>query len=309
MILNTGQRTDIPAFYPEWFINRIKEGIVMVRNPFNPHQVTRYRLDPAVVDAICFCTKNPAPMIPFLDNLSPFRQVWHVTITPYGREIEPNVPSVDEAIKAFQKLSASLGKQRVTWRYDPIFLSPIYTVEKHLSAFSHIADALKGYTENCVFSFIDLYAKTIRNFPEARRVSHEKQQILVREMRFIANRNGMNLAACHEDPRLGPLGVDIGGCLSQPKIEKALGISLIVPASAKEARPGCHCLLGHDIGAYNSCAHFCRYCYANYDRRSVMENRKRHDPLSPFLIGHEEEGDIITDARQVSWIDREISLF
>lgn len=309
MIINTGQRTDIPAFYAQWFMNRMREGFVLVRNPFNPHQVTRYRLDPAVVDAICFCTKNPTPMIPFLDDLSPFRQVWHVTITPYGREIEPNVPSVDEAIRAFQRLSGSLGKQRVTWRYDPIFLSPVYTVEKHLSAFSHIAAALKGYTENCVFSFIDLYVKTIRNFPEVRRVSHEDQRILVREMVSIAGQNGMELVSCHEDPGLGSLGADMDGCLSMKRIESTLGISLKVPASAGEARKGCHCLLGHDIGAYNSCAHFCRYCYANYDREKVLENRQHHDPASPFLIGHEEEGDHITDARQYSWIDRETSLF
>lgn len=309
MIINTGQRTDIPAFYAKWFINRIEERFVLVRNPFNPHQVTRYRLNPDIVDAICFCTKNPAPMLPYLKKLHSFRQVWHVTITPYGREIEPNVPPVDDVIRSFRNLSALLGKRKVIWRYDPIFLSSTYTAEKQLDAFSYIAAALKGYTETCVFSFIDLYAKTIRNFPEVHRVSHEQQRFLVKEMVSIAGRNGMELAACHEDPGLGFLGADMGGCLSQKRIEKALGIPLIVPASAKEVRPGCRCLLGHDIGAYNSCAHFCRYCYANYDREKVMENRKSHDPLSPFLIGHEEMGDTITEARQASWIDRETSLF
>lgn len=310
MIINTGQRTDIPAFYSQWFINRIREGYVVARNPFNPHQLTRYLLDPRLVDGICFCTKNPSPMIPFLPELSPFRQIWHVTITPYGREIEPFVPPVDEVLQSFRKLSEMVGKERIFWRYDPIFISDTWTMERHMSAFSRMAAALRGYTSSCVFSFIDLYSKTIRNFPEVRRVTHEEQEILVRRMVPIAKDNGMTLISCAEDPKLAALGVDTHGCMAKEKIERAWGISLKIPASAgAEARKGCPCLLGHDIGDYNSCIHFCRYCYANYDRVAVLGNRKRHNPTSPCLIGEIGPDDHITDARQESWIEREISLF
>ena len=135
----------------------------MVRNPFNPHRVTRYSLRPDAVDAICFCTKNPKPMIPRLKELHDFRQVWHVTITAYGEEIEPHVPPISEVVDSFRRLSDIVGSDHVFWRYDPIFLSSTYILQKHLDTFGRIAEALRGYTSGCIFSFIDLYSKMLRN--------------------------------------------------------------------------------------------------------------------------------------------------
>ena len=123
MIINTGQRTDIPAFYSEWFSNRLKAGFVLVRNPYNPHSVTRYRLSPDVVDLIGFCTKNPAPMFRYMDLLQPYGQYWFVTITPYGKEIEPHVPNKLEVLDHFRHLSEIVGTDRIGWRYDPILIS------------------------------------------------------------------------------------------------------------------------------------------------------------------------------------------
>ena len=171
MIINTGQRTDIPAFYAEWFANRIKEGFVCVRNPYNHSQVNRYRLDPSVVDVIGFCTKNPAPMFPYMDLLKEFGQYWFVTLTPYGRDIEPGVPDKHRLIEDFKTLSGMVGIDSICWRYDPIFLSDKYTSEYHLHAFRKIAECLNGYTKTVVISFIDLYPKVRKNFPEARKVS------------------------------------------------------------------------------------------------------------------------------------------
>ena len=155
MIINTGQRTDIPAFYSEWFMNRIREGYVMVRNPFYPEQVTRYSLDPAVVDVLAFCTKDPSPMIPYLDEISPFRQFWFVTITPYGRDIEENVPPKERVMDAFRRVSEKVGPKAMSWRYDPIFISEKYPIEFHIEAFEKMAAELEGYTEQAVVSFID----------------------------------------------------------------------------------------------------------------------------------------------------------
>ena len=132
MIINTGQRTDIPAFYSEWFANRLKEGFVCVRNPYDPHQVSRYRLDPAVVDVIGFCTKNPLPMFPYMDLLKEYGQYWFITITPYGKDIEPNVPDKHLILEAFQKLSGIVGIQSIRWRYDPIFLSDKYSLSVYI---------------------------------------------------------------------------------------------------------------------------------------------------------------------------------
>ncbi len=310
MIINTGQRTDIPAFYSRWFMNRLREGYVMARNPFDPHEVYRYSLHPDDVDALFFCTKNPSPMIPFMEKLKPYRQIWHVTITAYGKELEPFVPPVHEVITSFRKLSEIVGKECIFWRYDPILISPDYPLEKHIDLFTHIADGLSGYTGFCIFSFIDLYRKTIRNFPEVRRVSHEEQYALTEKIASIGKERGISLISCLEDPKLSQFGADTSGCLTKERVEKALGVTLRIPAGERgEVRKGCTCLLGHDIGAYNSCPHFCRYCYANYDRREVMENRALHDADSPLLIGHLTEEDRVIDRKGKSWIDREGNLF
>lgn len=147
MIIQTGMRTDIPAFYSEWFLNRIKEGYVMVRNPYNENQVTRYELNPEVVDLIGFCSKNPAPMIPHMDLLREYGQYWFVTITPYGKEIEPNVPAWEKVVEDFKRLSEIVGIDSMGWRYDPIFLSDTYTVQRHLKDFEAMAAGLSGYTK------------------------------------------------------------------------------------------------------------------------------------------------------------------
>lgn len=145
MIINTGQRTDIPAFYAEWFANRIKAGFVCVRNPYYPSQVSRYRLYPSVVDVIGFCTKNPAPIFPHMNLLKAFGQFWFVTITPYGRDIEPNVPDKHSLLDDFKRLSDIVGINAIGWRYDPIFISARYTAEYHLPALEKMASALDGY--------------------------------------------------------------------------------------------------------------------------------------------------------------------
>lgn len=132
MIIQTGMRTDIPAFYSQWFLNRIKEGFVLVRNPYHPSQVMRYRLSPDVVDLIAFCTKNPTLMLPHLDALDAYGQYWFVTITPYGKEIEPYVPEKQKVVEAFQKLSERIGAECVGWRYDPIFIDETYSILYHL---------------------------------------------------------------------------------------------------------------------------------------------------------------------------------
>ena len=301
MILNTGSRTDIPAFYSEWFYNRIKEGFVMARNPFYPNLVTRFRIDPDLVDVIVFCTKNPGPMIPRLEELSHFRQFWFVTITPYGKGIEPAVPDKRKVCESFRQLSAIVGKRCIGWRYDPIFISERYTVEYHLKAFEKIASILDGYTEQVVISFIDLYEKTKRNFPEAKEVGKNDRLILGKAMIRIAREHGMQLFPCMEGSDLEPFGANTFGCMTKEVLEHALGEELRLPSGISPAREGCRCLLGNDIGAYNTCRHFCRYCYANYDKASVLRNSNLHDPSSPLLVGHIQEGDQVREARQIRY--------
>lgn len=142
MILNTGQRTDIPAFFPEWLANRIEDGFVLVRNPYNPSLVTRYEINPQVVDAIGFCTKNPEPFFPYMGLVNDFGQFWYLTIMPYEKDIEPGVPDKSEVIEAFKYLSRAVGAEACGWRYDPIFVDSKYTVDFHLRAFEKMASEL-----------------------------------------------------------------------------------------------------------------------------------------------------------------------
>ena len=307
MIINTGQRTDIPAFYADWFVNRLKAGFVLVRNPYNPRSVTRYRLSPEVVDLIGFCTKNPAPMLPHMDLLRPYGQFWYVTITPYGKEIEPGVPDKREVLESFRRLSDTVGPDRMGWRYDPVFISGEYPAERHIRAFEYMAQTLSGYTRTAVISFVDLYEKTKRNFPEVRPVTAEQRLQLGKAFVEIAGQYGMTVRPCGEGNELAPFGADCSGCMTVAMYEQALGRRLKVPKTAP-ARKECACYLGGDIGAYNTCGHLCRYCYANYDAATVRKNLAAHDPESPLLIGRLEPGDQVHEAKQESWIDPQITM-
>lgn len=304
MILNTGQRTDIPAFFSAWFFNRVRAGSVLVRNPFRPELLVRYRIDPAVVDAILFCTKNPSPMLPRLGELSAFRQVWHVTLTPYGRDIEPFVPPKREVVSAIRALSRALGPRKVVWRCDPVLVTPAWPVERHARAFETLAGLLEGAVDTAVVSFLDLYRKTVANLPGAREVAKGEIASLVPSFLASASRHGMRLAGCHEEEALRAFPeVDCSGCAGREALERALGVSLRVPAGARGVRENCPCLLGHDIGAYDTCLHGCRYCYATNSFRAAQANARRHDPSSPLLVGRPGADEPVRDAVQVSWLD------
>ena len=308
MILNTGQRTDIPAFYPKWLANRIREGFVCVRNPYNPVQVSRYVIRPDVVDVIGFCTKNPKPFFPYLDLVKEYGQFWYVTITPYGKDIEPAVPDKEQVLESFAYLSGIVGKDAIGWRYDPIFVNDRYTVEFHLDAFEKMAASLDGCTGVVVISFIDLYEKVKRNFPEVRSVSERDKVFLGSEMIKIAARHNMVVKPCAEGNFLEKYGADCRGCMTISDYERAIGKKLNAPKT-KPSRNECACYLSCDIGAYDTCGHLCRYCYANNDTGQVAVNMKNHDPNSPFLIGGYRPEDEIHDVVQKSWIDGQMSIF
>ncbi len=308
MILQTGFRTDIPAFYSKWFAARLTEGFVLVRSPYNPHLITKYIISPRVVDLIGFCTKNPAPMFPYLPLLESYGQYWFVTITPYGRDIEPHVPNKLNIVQSFRELSNFIGRHRVGWRYDPILITERYPVKWHVQAFQKMAEMLGGYTDTCVISFIDLYAKVLRNFPEVRTVAPEEQIQLAESFAEIGTRYGIRIQGCAENPSLGKCGIDMNGCFSAEVIEKALRSKLSFP-KGKFLRADCRCIAGNDIGTYDSCGHLCRYCYATSDVQAYYRNKKLHDPSSPLLIGKLLPTDKIHTAKQESWKPSQTELF
>lgn len=297
MIINTGMRTDIPAFYSEWFMNRIREGYVLVRNPYRLDWVTRYELSPDVVDCLVFCTKNPAPMLKYTDELKKFHQYWFVTITPYSKDVETNVPPREQVMQDFITLSKLVGTNCIAWRYDPIFIDSKYTVDRHLSDFETMCRTLSGYTNVCVISFIDLYEKVIRNFPQVRTVTPQERLAIGKAFAEIGSRYGITIKACAEGNELAQYGIDCDGCMTKETFEQAIGKRLYIPKK-KSQRAECSCVLGTDIGAYDTCGHLCRYCYANSNRENVRQNMNIHDHESPFLIGSLHEGEVIHQAER-----------
>ena len=199
MILSASRRTDIPNYYSEWFINRIREGFLYVRNPMNAHQVSKINLSPDVIDCIVFWTKNPINMLGKLEELKPYMYYFQFTLTGYGSDVEPNLPHKREVlIPTFQRLSEQIGKERVIWRYDPIFLSDRYTVEYHIKAFEEIAASLAGYTDKVVISSMDFYKKTMRNTRTLaiQQMTAQKTRTLAEKMAEIALRYSLDIETC-----------------------------------------------------------------------------------------------------------------
>ena len=307
MIINTGSRTDIPAFYSKWFLKRIEEGFVCSKNPYND-DIYRYPLDSGIIDCLCFCTKNPKPLLNNLNRLNAFNQFWFVTINPYGRDIEVNVPSYKNVIKSFKQLSESLGVNKVSWRYDPIFVTEKYSLDFHIDKFEELASQLSEYTNDCTISFIDLYKKVLKNFPEAKEVTTEERLVIGEEFAKIANRYDIKMKTCVEGTLLDQFGFDSSGCMTTQVIENAIGKNLKIPKGKYTIRD-CDCIFGRDIGAYNTCMHGCKYCYANYSQKIVKRNQKLHNPNSPLLIGYVREGDVVKEVSEPSYIDTQTILF
>ncbi len=290
MILNVSGRTDIVAFYTEWFMNRYREGFVDVRNPVYPKLVSRIYFED--VDAILFCTKNPMPMIKYLDEIKePI--LFHVTLTPYKREIEPYVPAKGKVIEAIKQLSQILGKERVVVRYDPIFVSEKYSIDYHKKAFHHLCSLLEGSVSKIIVSFLDDYKNVRKNMSilGARTLTEADYKEIGFSFSESAKEHGMTVQTCFEEKNLVEYGFIKEDCFSSSLAFQMTG--KIFPKW--KARKGnlCQCVEMVDIGAYNTCSHFCKYCYANYDELAVKNNIKQHDPTSSLLIGTLKEEDEI----------------
>jgi DNA repair photolyase len=310
MILSASRRTDIPAFFADWFFNRIREGFLLVRNPMNPHQVGRINLSPNVVDCIVFWSKNPARMINRLDLLKQYSFYFQFTITGYGQRLEPNVPVLEEIIRTFANLSKLIGKDRVIWRYDPIILTDMLDINYHAKSFEDIAKQLNGKTRKCVISFVDMYKKTQRNMSALNTWEITSQQMI--ELSVILNnvclKYNIELTSCAEMADLSAYGINHGKCIDDKLIEEISGFSIGIRKDATQ-RDECGCVASVDIGAYNTCAHECLYCYANYNHAQVHRNYAAHDPISPLLFGEIGPSDTIYERKALSCREIQESLF
>jgi len=303
MIISASRRTDIPTYYAEWLFNRLREEFVLVRNPMNIHQVSRISLSPDVVDGIVFWTKNPIPMLGRLHELEKYNYYFQFTLNSYGKDVEPNVPSKnDEIIPAFIQLSNAVGRDRVVWRYDPIFFNSTYTMEYHCKYFQKLAAKLCDYTEKCTVSFLDLYRNTMRNVqPLAIKPETYEQQIeLMSRFAEIAERYGIYIDTCAETIDLQGLNIAHACCIDKERLER-LGHCRLDVEKDKNQRPECGCIASIDIGAYNTCKNGCLYCYANYSNKTVKKNSILHNPNSPILFGDINDDDVIHERNVKSW--------
>ena len=301
MIAFASMRTDIPAFYSDWLIKRIEEGFVMVRSPYNERLIYRLPFNPEVIDALGLCTKDPGRIIPLLDKLKDWNTLWHVTITPYSNEYERGIRDKKEIVKAFKKLSLIVGKDRVVWRYDPVFISPSFSLSSHKSWFSTLSSLLEGYTDRVIFSFLDIYPHIKERMEklDIRVPSRKEEEELAVFFLGEGKKHGMKVSSCGEGEWMSSLGVDASGCFTQEVWEKCVGAKLNIP-SKKGKRSECSCILGFDIGGYGKCGMGCVYCYGRND--TIKE---KHIPSSPLLFGWPREDDEIKEVKAESWRDND----
>ena len=329
VIISASRTTDIPAFYPKWFFNRLRKGYCVWYNPFNRQKMY---VSFARCRVIVFWTKNPKPILPYLHELDErgIHYYFQVTLNDYADEgFEPNVPSVEERIKAFRELSERIGHERVIWRFDPLVITPTLTPRILLSRIWKIGNRLKGYTDKLVFSFVDVkaYRKvqsnlvkeagcfTKENVEQAEMNEAQRQEMvegLVKLREAWASVGwDIKLATCAEEIDLEKYGIEHNRCIDGELMERVFGDDkeLVyylhtgkwpepdlfgeipdIPAERKNLkdkgqRKVCGCMVSKDIGMYDTCRHFCMYCYANTSKECVLRNAARHSDESESLIG------------------------
>jgi hypothetical protein len=310
MIVSASRRTDIPAFYGDWLLDRLSEGYVSVRNPMNPKVVSRIELSSDSIDCIVFWTKNPAALMEKLDRLNHYPYYFLFTITSYGKYLEKNLPLKEKIIDTFIKLSQKIGKEKVVWRYDPILLTGDIDRYYHYRYFAYLAGRLESYTERCIISFLDMYDKCKRNLAgfNITLPNHNEMADIAGNLSVIAGQHNIVVETCAETIDLTGVGVKPGKCIDEDLIARITGKSLAVPRD-KHQRKTCRCVESVDIGAYNSCLHHCLYCYANSNREAVMQNAAQHDSRSSLLYGQISAGDKVVEREVKAYPPSQKSLF
>ena len=304
MILSASRRTDIPAFYTEWFLNRIKEGFLLVPNPRNPNQLSRIELFPASpgrasegshqskIECIVFWTKNSAPLMPGLDMLDKLNYIYYFefTLTAYKNDIEKNLLPKEKIINTFKQLSSRLGPDRVDWRFDPIIINEKYNIEWYQKNFYNICKEIHKYTGRCIISFVDPYSHISKDFAEPKQEDIYK---LADSLSQIAKEFDLPLFTCSEQIDLSGYGIEHSSCIDKNKIEKLIGYPIDVKKDPGQ-RKSCGCIKSVDIGMYNTCRHGCLYCYATTSEKTLLKHSENHSRYSPMLTGFPNGTETIT---------------
>jgi hypothetical protein len=297
VILSVSRRTDIPAYFSSWFYNRIKEGMVCVRNPVNLKQISRIKLSPKTIECIVFWTKNPSRE--FINNLSilddlGYKYYFQFTLTPYNKSLEKNLPPKKEVINNFVDLSKRIGKQKIIWRYDPIIINNEYSIECHVKYFEYIIKQIGLYTNKCIISFVDIYKNIRKRLHEndIHEYNDSEMKIIAESLYKMTVAYGLTIESCCEKINLSSIGIEHGHCIDGALINEIVGKSYLFEKD-KTQRDECGCIASVDIGAYNTCQHNCLYCYANWvDTKDIMNS---YNENSPILCSNISTDDKISD--------------
>lgn len=297
MILSASRRTDIPTYYSDWFMNRLKEEYALTRNPMNRSQISKIILSPETIDCIVFWTKDAANILdklPQMDKMG-YSYYFQFTLTPYGEDIERNLRDKPDIVKTFQQLSKSIGRDRVLWRYDPILLNASLTLNYHVEQFETLCNQLCNYTNICTISFVDLYVRLNKavKYNLLREITKAEMLQLAEKLFEIGRKYGIELRACSEKLDLSGVGIHSASCIDKSIVEHICG-HIIAAKPDRNQRPSCGCIQSVDIGVYNTCKNGCIYCYANHSDISIDENYSKHNPGSELLIGTVGADDKIT---------------
>jgi hypothetical protein len=294
MIVSASYRTDIPAFYGRWFLNRFRAGWAKAVNPYGgPASTIALR---AGVDGFVFWTRNAAP---FLDGLDEVRRagypfLLHYTVTGYPRALEAGVVETERAVAVMAELAARHGPRALVWRYDPVLVTGLTPPAWHLENFARLADRLAGMVDEVSVSFAQIYQKTRRNLDACAQAKgfgwedppDDAKRDLLARLWELAGQRGIRLTVCSQSHLLGP-GMEGSACVDARRLEDvAAGWGLVhaVPARRKGNRPGCLCYESRDLGEYDSCPHGCVYCYAVGSRARAKARFAAHDPDGEFLF-------------------------
>ena len=302
MIINTGSRTDTVQYYSEWLLKRFQEGFVYSRNPLFPNKVTRYELNPDVVDCVVFCSKNYEPILERLPEITnKFNTYFYYTITAYEKDVEPNVPDIGDSIETLIKLSKLVGAKRIAWRYDPILLTEKYTKKRHYETFDYMTQKLSPYIDRCIFSFVEMYKKLKTNMPEIIVLTENDKDEIAKNIGLIAQKHNILLQTCATLENYDKYNILQSGCMTAEILGKANDITFR-KINHSGNRKGCRCMESRNIGDYDKCPNGCKYCYANQNPEIAKKNFEKHNIESPLILGGLNPTDEITQSTQKSFL-------
>jgi hypothetical protein len=312
MIISASYKTDIPTFYGDWFMNRLRAGYCKMVNPYG-RKVYRVSLRREDVDGFVFWTKNIGPFLPHLPAVKEmgFPFIVQYTINGYPRALESSVIDARRSVESAAQVRAEYGPRVVVWRYDTVVMTSVTPHEFHVENFGRLAELLRGNTDEVVVSFAHTYKKTRRNLDDASRSngfdwwdpSAEDKRRLASTLVKIASINGIQLTVCSQRDFVVD-GAAEARCVDARRIEDVAGRQ--IAARLKGNREQCGCFESRDIGDYDTCPHGCVYCYAVQSRTMALERYRKHDPTSEFLFKPESE---VTSAEDEAQPTRQLALF